>query len=345
MKVPFGYGNCHILFDTGSQPSGNQRDLYFKIDQSSFFETDEWADKWVTLARSKEKDIYGYHFNFDLKLYDDNLGSGTQNYLNNFFYYYNLNQYDDKRFWIEPYRGGSNVNQLLGLFQVIAVEYPKLSNIAESTRAKGQYLHLKCETKFIIDKANYNYLMYRETSDDSWGILPVTLNSSQGELPVGSVIDNYVTSANDIGFKDGTIGRWVVYTDGNGTCAYIADSPAAGDVCAIITVGATPGTYTGMSLPTTYIDTLVNGTTYKIRMRIWLDSTKNNFTKISVLPTDMTWTKVSETIATLTTEDQWQTVEAIYTAGADVTGNITLKGESTTATDIIYVDDIQITKY
>ena len=80
-------------------------------------------------------------------------------------------------------------------------------------------------------------------------------------------------------------------------------------------------------------------------MRIWLDSTKNNFTKISVLPTDMTWTKVSETIATLTTEDQWQTVEAIYTAGADVTGNITLKGESTTATDIIYVDDIQITKY
>ena len=148
MKVPFGYGNCHILFDTGSQPAGGQKDLYFKIDQSSFFEIDEWSEEWVTLARSREKDIYGYHFNFDLKLMADSLqSSATQDELINFFYYYNLNQYKDKRFYIEPYRGGTNPNQLKQLFQVTAVNYPTLSNVAEASRAKGQYLHLKCRTK------------------------------------------------------------------------------------------------------------------------------------------------------------------------------------------------------
>ena len=193
MKVPLGYGNCHILFDTGGQPSETQRDLYFKIDQSSFYEVDEWSEKHITLARSKEKDIYGYHFNFDLRLYDEDLGSGTQENLINFLYYYNLNTYKDKRFWLFPYRGGGNyatwgtVEKLRGMFEVISIGYPTLSNIADKTRAKGQYLTLKCETKFILDKDNYNYITYRDTSDGNWASLPTTSNVGQGETPTGSI--------------------------------------------------------------------------------------------------------------------------------------------------------------
>ena len=349
MKIPFGYGSCWISFSSGSQPNGVGQNVYFKIDQSSFFEVDEWSEEWTTLARSREKDIYGYHFNFDLRLIDDSLQSGsTQNNLTNFLYYYNLNQYKDKRFFIFPYySSGDGFPEMAtkGMFEVITTGYPTLTNLAETSRAKGQYLHLKCKTKFMIDKDDYNYLMYRETSDDSWGILPTVTVQGQGDTPIGSRSDNRITAANDAGFESGTIGNWVVYTDGNGTCAYSADNPEAGDKTALITVGATPGTYTGMSLSTSAITAFVDGTTYKIRMRVWLDSGNNNFTKISILPTSMTWTKVSETIATLTTEDQWQTVEAIYTAGADVTGEITIKGESTTAADIFYVDDIEITEY
>ncbi len=188
MKVPFGYGNCQISFEAGSQPDYIGRTLYFKIDQSSWFEVDEWFDKWTTLARSKEKDIYGFHFNFDLKQIDNNLiSASTQNTLTNFFYYYNRSTYNDKRFYIYPYRGGTNPDAIKGRFEVITLEYPKLSNVADKTRAKGQYLHLKCETKFILDKDDYNYIMYRETSDDSWGILPASENYGQGELPIGEI--------------------------------------------------------------------------------------------------------------------------------------------------------------
>ena len=188
MKIPFGYGNCHILFDNGSQPSGIQQDLYFKIDQSSFFEVDEWSEEYTSLARSIEKEIYGYHFNFDLRLMADSLqGSSTQDELINFLYYYNTNTYKDKRFFIEPYRGGTNPNQLKQFFQVISVGYPTLSNVAETSRAKGQYLHLKCKTKFITNATAYNYMMYRETSDDSWGILPTVTVQGQGNTPIGEI--------------------------------------------------------------------------------------------------------------------------------------------------------------
>ena len=231
MKIPFWYGNCQITFSAWSQPDEIGRGLYFKIDQSSFFEVDEWADKWISLARSKEKDIYGYHFNFDLKLLDNNLQSAsTQNTLTNFLYYYNRNLYSDKRFYIQPYRGGTNPDSLKGRFEVITLEYPKLTNIAGSTRAKGQYLNLKCETKFITDKDDYDYIMYRETSDDSWGILIFSSNvgtsSTAGSgRPLGMVTSNLITDGNDRNFESGTIGNWVVYTDGSGTSDYIADSP------------------------------------------------------------------------------------------------------------------------
>ena len=346
MKVPLGYGNCQITFDAGCQPDNISYIVYFKIDQSSWYEVDEWAERHVTLARSKEKDIYGYHFNFDLKLYDNNLiSAGTQNTLLNFFHYYNRSTYSDKRFYLEPYRGGTNPESLKGRFEVISIGYPKLSNVAETTRAKGQYLHLKCETKFIMDRADYDYMRYRETSDDSWGILPATSNIGQGELPVGEGILNKITVINDQDFSGGTIGNWVAYTDGLGTAVYDGTNPHAEKV-AIITVHAgTPGTYTGMSLPTGDISAFVDGETYQIRADIQIKGGANNFTKISALPTNMTgWTKVREEIADITIEDKWQTISAVYTAAADVTGEISFKGESTTASDIYYIDNIEIFK-
>ena len=359
MKIPFGYGFCNIQFWGNTMPDGLPKGVNFKIDHSSTYEVVEMADNWMSLARSNEKDIYGYHFNFDLKLIDYALESGsTQENLANFLYYYNINTAKDKRFLVYPYSDASGffsfVDRGKVKYEVIAIEYPSMTNIAEHV-SKGQYLNLKLTTRAMLDKDAYNYLIYRETSDGSWAKLPVAgtinqLNSASqygNGRSLGVPISNMITDANDAGFKDGDIGNWTAYSDGSGTAIYVADSPAAGDKVAKVTVdgGGDAGTYSGMSLATTEIDTFVDGTTYRIRMRIYIPSSNNNFTKISVLPTGMTWTKVSETLATLTTEDTWQTVEAIYTAGADVTGAISIKGESTTGNDFYYIDDIEITTY
>lgn len=348
MKIPFGYGNCQILFASSSMPDNDQKVVSFKIDQSSFFEVDEWSDNWVTLARSKEKDIYGYHFNFDLKLYDNDLGSSTQEELVNFLFYYNQNTLNDKMFYLFPYRSAIvNPNLTKGLFQVITTGYPTLSNIAETSRAKGQYLHLKCETKFIIDKDDYNYLMYRETSDDSWGLKPPTLNQGSGDTPMGVTSDNKISDATNFGFKDGDIGDWVVYSDGAGTLTYDGANPNSEKVGKVLVGnGGAVGTYTGGQIDTTDISAFVDGTTYKLRTRVYIPSANNNFTEISILPVNLAgWTKVSEILATLTTEDEWQTVEAIYTAAADIAGAIAVKGKSTTDGDIFYIDDIEIANY
>ena len=162
---------------------------------------------------------------------------------------------------------------------------------------------------------------------------------------IGSSINNMITAPNDYDFVKKTIGNWVVYTDGNGTCAYSPDKPVTGDEDAKVTVGATPGTYTGSSLPTSAIATFVNGSSYYITARIYIPSAKNNWTKISILPVDLaSWSKVREVTATLTIEDGWQDINAVYTADADITGKITIKGESVTDGDMFYFDDIIISK-
>jgi len=359
MKIPYGYGQINIKFPGSSQPDGVPRTIIMNVDSdTSNYEPIEFSDKWLSLARSKEKDIYGYHFNWDLTLIDEDLiGSSNQDDLANFLYYYYRSTSKDKAFYIIPYYSSAdnyatwiaqNIDK--ALFTVITREEPKLENFVSNTRAKGQKLSLKIETKFMLPKDSYNYLVYRDTTDDNWGTLPTsgtpTLGassaSSQGR-PSGSVVANMITSSTDRNFETGSIGNWVVYTDGDGTVIYQADEPAAGDKTAKIRVGATPGTYTGMSLPTSAITTFVNGKTYRIRALVNILSTANNFTKFSLLPTNMAgWTKVSETTATLTTEDAWQRIEATYTAAADVTGEITVKGESVTGGDIFYADNLEI---
>ena len=162
---------------------------------------------------------------------------------------------------------------------------------------------------------------------------------------IGTPRSNMTSDINDAGFKDEDIGNWVAYSDGSGTPSYDGVNPDEEKV-AKITVAANPneGTYTGMRLPTSAISTFTDGTTYRLRARIYIPSSNNNWTKISILPDDMlNWTKVSEILANITVEDKWQTVEAFYTASSDITGYIAIKGESTTAGNIFYTDDIEIT--
>ena len=178
MKIPFGYGYCNIQFWADSMPDGDAKNLDFKIDHDSTYQTKEISETWNTLARSHEKDVYGYHVEFDLKLIDYSLeSSSTQQNLIDFIYYYNLNTYKDKRFLIYPYASSGDFwsweNRLKIKYEVITLEYPTLTNIAEHV-SKGQYLTLKLVTKAIIDTSDYNYLMYRNTSDGSWNSLPVS---------------------------------------------------------------------------------------------------------------------------------------------------------------------------
>ena len=191
MKIPFGYGYCNIQFSWSTMPDEITKSVNFRIDHNSSYEIIELSDTWMSLARSNEKDIYGYHVEFDLKLIDYYLPSAsTQDDLVNFLYYYNLSTAKDKRFYIYPFASGGNFWQWDDRFkvkyQVITTEYPRLTNISEHI-TKGQYLHLKCKTKFIIDKDAYNYLIYRDTSDGNWASLPTTTTVGSGEQPVGSV--------------------------------------------------------------------------------------------------------------------------------------------------------------
>ena len=80
-------------------------------------------------------------------------------------------------------------------------------------------------------------------------------------------------------------------------------------------------------------------------MDVYLLSTANNWT--AVVPgvdTMAGWTLRSSIPADLTYEDAWQTIEAVYTAGNDITGNITICGTGDTLNDFCYFDNIEVTQ-
>lgn len=354
MRIPFGYGQVYIYFPPDTQPDGNSKYMSFNVDTNSFYEAIEIGDRFMNLNKTKKKYIDGYHINWDLKLIDEDLtGSSNQDDLCNFMYYYNLNTRDDKSFKLIPYYSSAdNYSDWLAenifkvFYNVIVTEQPTVTNIVDGTRANGQYLHLKIETKFMIPKADYDYLVYRDTIDNDWYTLPDRGPNVIGnaDLPIGYARSgaNRITAANDQAFGSGNIGNWVVYTDGNGTCVYEGSDPAAEKV-AEVTVGATPGTYTGGKIPTSAISAFVNGTRYRIKADVYIISGKNNFSAISIEPIDLSgWTEGISQDATVGTEDAWQTIYAEYTAAADVTGDIAIKGASTTAADSFFFDDISI---
>ncbi|MBC8384874.1 MAG: hypothetical protein H8E57_05100 [Candidatus Cloacimonetes bacterium] len=178
MKIPFGYGKCYIIFEGNTQPDGNRRTCRFYVDQSaSFMNPIEISDIFPNLSRNKMKFIYGYHFDFDLRLIDSAIDSAsTQDQLTNFMYYYNINIASDKHFDIYPTAAGDNWasfdEAFLHKYRVLLDGMPTLTPRATHPGTKGQYLDIKCSTKNIIKKEDYNYLIYRETTTGNWAMLP-----------------------------------------------------------------------------------------------------------------------------------------------------------------------------
>lgn len=175
MKIPFGYGHCYIEFSGNTMPNGIPVGFYFKVDHNSTYNVEEISEMWTTLTNNNSKYVYGYHFYFDLKLYDNNLQSGSQDYLNEFLYYYNINTTTNKRFLIYPFAGDFNgfEDRFKIKYEVIALEYPSLSNIF-SHKGNGQYLNLKLKTTTMRSRTEFNYLIYRNTTNGSWGKYPST---------------------------------------------------------------------------------------------------------------------------------------------------------------------------
>jgi hypothetical protein len=155
--------------------------------------------------------------------------------------------------------------------------------------------------------------------------------------------DEMITDSDNTNFADGTINEWVVETNGNGTCTYDGTNPGAEKVAKVL-VGATPGTYTHSSLPTTEMTTFIAGKTYRITADVYLPSANNNWTEVSIGESSLSpaWTEVSATDATLGTEDAWQTIERVVVPGSDVAGSILIVARSTVAGDLMYIDNISI---
>lgn len=161
---------------------------------------------------------------------------------------------------------------------------------------------------------------------------------------VGASQTEMITDSDNQDFGDESINEWVVLRDGDGTCDYF-DGPAS-EYVGRLTVGATPGTYTAGTLPTTEITTFQTGKIYKITADIYLPSGNNNWSSVVIADNGFSasWEAVSSTGATVATEDSWQTIEKVYSVGSDVTGDILVQGFSTTTGDLLYFDNITVTQ-
>jgi len=173
---------------------------------------------------------------------------------------------------------------------------------------------------------------------------PDGLESALGWSAVGASQVEMITDSDNTDFDDGTINEWVVLAGGggNGTCVY--DAGPGAEKTALVTVGATAGTSTGGQLPTANITTFVSGKQYRLTADVYIPSTNNNWTGISIGGSGFsgTLTTLSSVDATVTTEDEWQQIEAIVEFGSDVTGSIAITGSSTATGDLFYFDNISI---
>ena len=165
MKIPFGYGKCKLKFYYDDV----WHSVYMKVDQSSFREIVEIKDEFVNIFNDIKKKVIGYHYKFDLILMDYNYPNSQDNIMNALYYYQQL-PWDDKHLQIFPIYGaeepgwpGSSEN--ITYFTVLADKF-EIVNFIEK-RALGQKLHIVCYTRDMIDDLQF---LYKETSDDSWGI-------------------------------------------------------------------------------------------------------------------------------------------------------------------------------
>ena len=188
MKIPFGYGRLHMMFPASHLPSGvGYQYMDFKVDQNSWREEIEIYDEFVNLAGNIKKNIIGYHLKFDVILIDNSLQSAsTQQNIIDFQYYYNINILDDKAFWIYPIfsagMGAIPANNVK-YFRVI-LENRHFANLS-NTREKGQYLHLQMKTVNMISREDYDYIIWRETSDGTWDYLPGQTTYGSRNIMIG----------------------------------------------------------------------------------------------------------------------------------------------------------------
>ena len=163
MQIPFGYGFCNIkLRYVGVvQPPGSNGQ-YFFVDQNSFREIIEIKDEFVNLNNMFIKKVKGFHYNFDLMLFDYNYPD-SQNNIMNFLYCYNLTDTEGKYFELHPTRSqgmGYSTDMAINVF----ADEIKLINFT-SKRTVGQKLHIKCHTKDMIDILEFPY---RDTISGEW---------------------------------------------------------------------------------------------------------------------------------------------------------------------------------
>jgi len=163
-----------------------------------------------------------------------------------------------------------------------------------------------------------------------------------GFAAIGASQTEMITDSDNTDFADETINEWIVQTTGGGTCVY--DAGPAAEKTALITVGVSPGTMTAGALPTSEIITLESGKRYRIKADIYIPSTHNNWTAIFVNLNSVDGTTIDEQRAVLTTEDSWQDIYLDVLIGADTSGYIQIRGNSTTTGDQFYFDNISITQ-
>ena len=153
---------------------------------------------------------------------------------------------------------------------------------------------------------------------------------------------NKITAANDQTFVSGNIGNWTTYTDGNSTLAY--DAGPGAEKTGKITAGAAPGTYSGGQLASAQFS-ITAYKRFRVEADVYIPAANNHWTSFTVIFDSLTGaTKVSSVDAVVTTTAAWQHISADYVLAADVTGAMAVKGTTTTAGDLAYIDNLSITQ-
>lgn len=166
MKILFGYGKCAIsnIYNTNDL-------IAFNVDHNSFTTIQEIASEWTDIQKNNNKYIYGYHLNFELSIKAQNVGSGEQDDIFRFLYYYYSQTTDNNIFRLFPIYDSGIDNYIDYSGFPVFLNDVTISNITEKTRANGQMLRLYAKTTSLIGKNDFkNYLLYRNTTDDAFGL-------------------------------------------------------------------------------------------------------------------------------------------------------------------------------
>lgn len=175
-KIPMGYGYTKIRVWVAENVS---YDFVFRQMDGSYYSYEEQSYTFQNILKNYEKDVYGYHLIAQLYLMDYGLGDGHQENIDGFLFCYNSNYYDDNRIkvWIncEEITGWTTVQEKMGQW-FICEKYPQVMDISKATPV-GQYIKMKIQTIEMVDKSNFNYLIYRDVEDNKWGLYSMTTKS------------------------------------------------------------------------------------------------------------------------------------------------------------------------